>query len=102
MDYCPGGELFNYLDKKREPLPLEDVKIYTAELVLGLEYLHGMGVVFRDLKPENIMIDGEGHLRLTDFGLSKEVTGRPTHTPSAELRSTSPRRFSAGRATARA
>jgi len=79
MDYCPGGELFNFMDKRREPLPLEDAKIYTAELVLGLEYLHGMGVVFRDLKPENIMIDGEGHLRLTDFGLSKEVTGK-SHT----------------------
>lgn len=79
MDYCPGGELYNYLDKRREPLPLEDVKIFAAELVLGLEYLHEMGVVFRDLKPENIMIDGEGHLRLTDFGLSKEVTGK-SHT----------------------
>jgi len=38
---------------------------------LALEYLHGKDIIYRDLKPENILIDGEGYLRLTDFGLSK-------------------------------
>jgi serine/threonine protein kinase len=42
-----------------------------AELVLALEYLHDNGVVYRDVKPENILIDAQGHVRLTDFGLSK-------------------------------
>lgn len=46
-------------------------RFYMAELVLALEYLHLQGVVYRDVKPENILIDAEGHIRLTDFGLSK-------------------------------
>ncbi len=47
-------------------------RFYAQEIVLALEYLHGKDVVFRDLKPENCVLDGEGHIRLTDFGLSKE------------------------------
>jgi ribosomal protein S6 kinase alpha-1/2/3/6 len=42
-----------------------------AECILALEYLHSKGVVYRDVKPENILIDAEGHVKLTDFGLSK-------------------------------
>lgn len=42
-----------------------------AQTILALEYLHGKGVVYRDIKPENILIDSEGHVKLTDFGLSK-------------------------------
>ena len=45
-----------------------------AELVLALEYLHDNGVVYRDVKPENILIDAQGHVRLTDFGLGKGMT----------------------------
>jgi serine/threonine protein kinase len=71
MDYVPGGELFNRLRKKghiREP----DVRLYAAELVLAIDYLHSIGVIHRDLKPENILVDERGHLRITDFGLVKE------------------------------
>ena len=50
-------------------------KFYTAEIILALEYLHGLGVVYRDLKPENILIDDEGHLCLTDFGMAKQLKG---------------------------
>jgi len=42
-----------------------------AEITLALEYLHSKGVIYRDVKPENILIDSQGHVRLTDFGLSK-------------------------------
>jgi len=45
---------------------------YFCEILLGLEYLHSMNVLYRDLKPENCLLDAEGHIRLTDFGLSKD------------------------------
>lgn len=47
-------------------------KMYTAEVVLALEYLHSYGIVHRDLKPDNLLITSIGHIKLTDFGLSKE------------------------------
>lgn len=54
-------------------------RFYAAEIVEGCEGLHAAGVIYRDLKPENILIGGDGHIVLTDFGLSKEF---PRHTSS--------------------
>ena len=79
LDYCPGGELFHRLQQVKR-LPEKDAKIYCAEVILAIEYLHRMNVIYRDLKPENILIDKDGHLRLTDFGLVKEYTGFQTYT----------------------
>lgn len=49
----------------------EDVKFYLAELALALNHLHCLGIIYRDLKPENVLLDSDGHIALTDFGLSK-------------------------------
>lgn len=71
LEYAPGGELFTQLINEKM-LPEETASFYMAEMVLALEHLHHtVGVVYRDLKPENILLDSEGHLLLTDFGLSK-------------------------------
>ncbi|XP_021842495.1 phototropin-2 isoform X2 [Spinacia oleracea] len=70
-DFCPGGELFALLDK--QPLKIfkeESARFYAAEVVIGLEYLHCLGIIYRDLKPENILLQKDGHLVLTDFDLS--------------------------------
>ncbi len=71
LEYAQGGELFTRMVTERM-FPEETAAFYMAEMVLALEHLHhNVGVVYRDLKPENILLDSEGHLLLTDFGLSK-------------------------------
>ena len=73
LEYVHGGDLC-YLIKKFKKIPIKQVRLYIAEIVLALEYLHNAGVVYRDLKPENILIGKDGHLKLTDFGLSKDIS----------------------------
>ncbi|KAF2268097.1 kinase-like protein [Lojkania enalia] len=78
LEYAQGGELFHHLATER--MFSEDTSaFYMAEMVLALDHLHRtVGVVYRDLKPENCLLDAEGHLLLTDFGLSKvAVEGAP-------------------------
>jgi len=71
LDYCAGGELFFHLSKVGK-FPEPRAAFYAAEIVLALSYVHAMDIVYRDLKPENVLLDARGHVRLTDFGLSKE------------------------------
>lgn len=70
MEYVEGGDCANLL-KNMGPLPVEMSRMYFAETVLALEYLHNYGIVHRDLKPDNLLITSMGHIKLTDFGLSK-------------------------------
>jgi serine/threonine protein kinase len=80
MDFCSGGELFHALH--RQPgrrLPESDARFYAAEVLSALEYLHTLGVIYRDLKPENILLDEAGHIRLSDFDLSKAMEDREVH-----------------------
>lgn len=73
LEYAQGGELFERMRTERM-FPEDTAAFYMAEMVLALEHLHHtVGVVYRDLKPENCLLDSEGHLLLTDFGLSKEA-----------------------------
>ena len=64
------GELFDQI-QERGQLPMDDVRFYSAQIVLVLEFLHKKGVVHRDLKPENLLLTDEGHLKLGDFGSVK-------------------------------
>ncbi|OJJ00370.1 hypothetical protein ASPVEDRAFT_561573 [Aspergillus versicolor CBS 583.65] len=71
LEYAQGGELFTHLAMERM-FDEDAAAFYMAEMVLALEHLHqNVGVIYRDLKPENCLLDHEGHLILTDFGLSK-------------------------------
>ena len=71
LEYASGGELFRHLEMEKF-FTEEVAAFYVAEIILALDYLHNtVGVIYRDLKPENCLLDAEGHLLLTDFGLSK-------------------------------
>ena len=70
MEYLNGGDCAS-LVKILQGLPEDWAKKYIAEVVLGVEHLHNRGIVHRDLKPDNLLIDQRGHLKLTDFGLSR-------------------------------
>ncbi|KAH8334843.1 hypothetical protein KR067_002756, partial [Drosophila pandora] len=73
LDFAKGGELFTHLYHS-EHFEESRVKIYIAEVVLALEQLHQLGIIYRDIKLENILLDGDGHIVLSDFGLSKILT----------------------------
>ncbi|CAB4068705.1 RPS6KA [Lepeophtheirus salmonis] len=72
LDFLRGGDLFTRLSKEIM-FTEEDVKFYLAELALALIHLHSLGIIYRDLKPENLLLDSNGHIAVTDFGLSKET-----------------------------
>lgn len=75
LDYCAGGELFFHLGKLGK-FPEPRARFYAAEIILAITYVHELDIIYRDLKPENVLLDSKGHVRLTDFGLSKEgITG---------------------------
>uniref|UniRef100_A0A673M091 Ribosomal protein S6 kinase n=1 Tax=Sinocyclocheilus rhinocerous TaxID=307959 RepID=A0A673M091_9TELE len=81
LEYLSGGELFMQLE--REGIFMEDTAcFYLAEISMALGHLHQKGIIYRDLKPENIMLNNQGHVKLTDFGLCKESIhdGTVTHT----------------------
>ena len=70
LEYMIGGDFgsilhnYGYLEEKI-------TQFYVAELVLAVENMHKIGIIHRDLKPDNILLDAEGHIKLTDFGLSE-------------------------------
>ena len=75
MEFCPGGDLFDQLYKHKS-FSVEDTRIFTLQVLLPLEYLHGLGIVHRDLKLENILVAQDGALKLTDFGFAKYIKYR--------------------------
>lgn len=84
LDYYKGGNLYLHMHStKADPnistssgrrFSTERARFYAAELAIALSYLHAHGIIYRDLKPDNIMLDKSGHIRLVDFGISKQLT----------------------------
>lgn len=70
MEYLPGGDVFSLLDAVGV-FELDMARKYIYEVIIALDYLHGMGTVHRDIKPDNMLIDVDGHIKLADFGLSR-------------------------------
>jgi len=71
LEYCCGGELFFHLQQAGR-FSEGRCRFYSSEIVLALEHLHSMHIIYRDLKPENVLLCEHGHVKITDFGLSKE------------------------------
>ncbi|KRX11179.1 Protein kinase-like domain [Pseudocohnilembus persalinus] len=83
VDYMSGGELFFHL-KKNKGMKFSETqtRFYAAEILLALEHLHKNNIIYRDLKPENILLDEKGHIKVTDFGLSKQILNFKQHAHS--------------------
>ncbi len=86
MEYCEGGELFNYIVRKRK-LNEEEASFFFYQIINGLEYIHSLGIVHRDLKPENLLLTKNHILKIIDFGLSnyfdkKNLLSTPCGSPS--------------------
>jgi len=70
MEFLPGGDFMNLLIEK-DKLTEEEAKFYIAELIMAVESIHKLDCIHRDIKPDNILIDKNGHIKLSDFGLAK-------------------------------
>ncbi|XP_035423507.1 maternal embryonic leucine zipper kinase isoform X3 [Cygnus atratus] len=78
LEYCPGGELFDYIISK-DRLSEEEARVFFRQIVSAIAYVHSQGYAHRDLKPENLLIDEEHNLKLIDFGLcAKPKRGKYT------------------------
>ncbi|KAL3161002.1 cGMP-dependent protein kinase [Trebouxia sp. C0009 RCD-2024] len=74
MECVMGGELFTYLQSRKEPCSEEQTRFYAAAVVCGLHYMQDRNLVWRDLKPENLLLDSNGYLKMADFGFAKRLS----------------------------
>jgi len=74
-----GGELFTVL-RSRETFSENTARFFAASVVMAFEYMHSKDIIYRDLKPENLLLDGQGYLKVTDFGFAKVIQGGRTFT----------------------
>lgn len=74
LDYCPYGDFYGIIRSFDGVMPYNLIQHYTAELVVTLEYVHRNNILHRDLKPENILIGPDYHIKVSDFGASKDLS----------------------------
>jgi serine/threonine kinase 38 len=74
MEYLPGGDMMTLL-MRRDTLTEEETRFYIAQTILALERVHAANFIHRDIKPDNLLLDRDGHMKLSDFGLCKPVDG---------------------------
>ena len=94
MEYCEGGELFDYIVKKKQVPEMEACQLF-QQIINGVEYLHGQNIIHRDLKPENLLLDYNKNIKISDFGLStfydknsflQTPCGTPSYAPPEMLK----------------
>jgi RAC serine/threonine-protein kinase len=79
MEFAEGGEIYHHLSKCQQ-FNIRRSRLYAAEITSAFQYLHGRNIIYRDLKLENLLLDAEGHIKITDFGLSKILNTPDTST----------------------
>lgn len=88
MDYMSGGDFRSRITSKGGKLSEDEARKYFRQTIQGLHYIHSQGVCHRDLKPENLLLDGDGNIKISDFGLSNFIGGSLTRSKPSLLQTT--------------